>query len=229
MDLQRRALLIGNSDGIGLATTKHMLASGWQVVGVSRSESPIRDEAYTHHACDVTSAEYVGLLERLLGETDFELCIYCAAIGELIDLNDLQVDVQTLEVNLVSMVRTVAVVIPVMVARESGHFIGVSSIADDLISPKAPAYFGSKAGFTSYIEGLRQVVKPKGVKVTNVRFGLVETKLIKGQRRPFTLSVDQAAEHMMTCIKKQPNSHTAPWIMFPAVKAMKWWRKMTTR
>jgi len=39
-------MLVGNSDGIGLATTKRLLAAGWDIVGVSRSESPIGDTAY---------------------------------------------------------------------------------------------------------------------------------------------------------------------------------------
>jgi len=31
---QRTALLIGNSDGIGLATTRRLLAAGWGIMGV---------------------------------------------------------------------------------------------------------------------------------------------------------------------------------------------------
>jgi NAD(P)-dependent dehydrogenase (short-subunit alcohol dehydrogenase family) len=36
-----RALLVGNSDGIGLAGPKRLLAAGWDVVGVSRSQSAL--------------------------------------------------------------------------------------------------------------------------------------------------------------------------------------------
>ncbi len=32
----RRVLVVGNSDGIGLALTKCLLADGWTVVGLSR-------------------------------------------------------------------------------------------------------------------------------------------------------------------------------------------------
>jgi NAD(P)-dependent dehydrogenase (short-subunit alcohol dehydrogenase family) len=39
------ALLVGNSDGIGLATTRALLAKGWSVAGISRSESPLTHTA----------------------------------------------------------------------------------------------------------------------------------------------------------------------------------------
>jgi len=48
-----KALLIGNSDGIGLATTKELLKRGWKIVGISRSESPIEDPSYEHIVAEI--------------------------------------------------------------------------------------------------------------------------------------------------------------------------------
>jgi len=39
--MSNRALLGGNSDGIGLATFRELLKQGWQVCGISRSESSV--------------------------------------------------------------------------------------------------------------------------------------------------------------------------------------------
>jgi NAD(P)-dependent dehydrogenase (short-subunit alcohol dehydrogenase family) len=55
-----KALLIGNSDGIDLATTKELLKRGWNVVGISRSESPIKDPHYQHVAAEVPDDEIFG-------------------------------------------------------------------------------------------------------------------------------------------------------------------------
>ena len=57
-----RVMLIGNSDGIGLETTRKLVDRGDTVVGVSRSASPIDDDRYEHHIVDVASPEYVPLL-----------------------------------------------------------------------------------------------------------------------------------------------------------------------
>ncbi len=48
--MPRRALLIGNSDGIGLATTRRLLDEGWTVAGLSRSPSPLTHASYEHMA-----------------------------------------------------------------------------------------------------------------------------------------------------------------------------------
>ena len=50
--MQRTALLIGNSDGIGLAATKRLLGSGWEIIGISRSESKLSNPSYRHIVCE---------------------------------------------------------------------------------------------------------------------------------------------------------------------------------
>jgi NAD(P)-dependent dehydrogenase (short-subunit alcohol dehydrogenase family) len=52
--MKSRAMLVGNSDGIGLASTRRLLAAGWDVIGVSKSESPITSTAYHHRVADVS-------------------------------------------------------------------------------------------------------------------------------------------------------------------------------
>ena len=43
-----RALIVGTSDGIGLAFTELLLREGWTVAGVSRSASRLEAPAYRH-------------------------------------------------------------------------------------------------------------------------------------------------------------------------------------
>ena len=146
--------MIGNSDGVGLAVTRRLLAGGWDVTGVSRSDSPITEAPYVHHVCDVTSAGYPELLTQLAAGSDFDLCGYFAGVGELVDLSDMWKEVYVVEVNLMGMIRTVAGIVPGMVRRGRGHFMGVSSLADELLSAVAPSYHASKAGFSSYLGSL---------------------------------------------------------------------------
>lgn len=111
--------------------------------------------------------------------------------------------------------------IPQMVKRRGGHFIGVSSLADELISAKAPSYSDSKAGFSNYFGGLALAVRPKGVHVTNVRFGFVDTKMAKGDARPLMICVERAADHLESCIAKRPATYTAPEIAVPLFEELK--------
>lgn len=221
--MDKKALLIGNSDGIGLAVTRALLKGGWFVSAISRSASPLADPSYRHIVARVDDGEYGARLESLLEEEwPFDLCLYCAGIGELLDLSDMGGEAAIFEVNLLGMVKTASLVLPRMVRQGRGHFIGLSSLADAMLSPEAPSYHASKAGFSSYLEGLALALKPRGVQVTNVRFGFVDTKMAKGSVKPFMMGVERAAAHVLACIEKRPARYTAPRMMIPLVKFRDW-------
>src|SRR6266508_4433053 len=188
------ALVVGNSDGIGLAFTQHLLAPGWSVTGLSRSPSPIDDERYVHHVVDVTEPRYREVLaDAAQARGDVDVCAYVAGVGEPLDVKDLAAQTAIFEVNLMGAVKTAEVVVPAMVATGRGHLIGVSSLADVGIFADAPGYAASKAGLSSYFLGLALALRPHGVAVSTVRFGFVDTKMAKAPVKPMMISVDRAS------------------------------------
>jgi NAD(P)-dependent dehydrogenase (short-subunit alcohol dehydrogenase family) len=144
----------------------------------------------------------------VLGELD--VCVYCAGVGEFLDLETMAAERLVFETNLLGAVATAQSVIPVMVRAGRGHFIGLSSQGDAVIDSGAPSYAASKAGLTSYLEGLALACRRRGVSVTNLRLGFVDTKMAKAQVRPFMLSPAQAAERIRYCIRKRPMRDTFP-------------------
>ncbi|MCX6843134.1 MAG: SDR family NAD(P)-dependent oxidoreductase [candidate division WOR-3 bacterium] len=223
------ALVVGNSDGIGLALTQELLRRGWTALGISRSNSPVRHEAYRHTRALVQDDTYTEKLKTLLATaTPPDLCVYCAGVGEPLDTSRMEREAEVFEVNLVGMVKTAACVIPLMERRGVGHFIGLSSLADELVSADAPSYSASKAGFSNYLGGLALALRPKGVYVTNVRFGFVDTKMAKSEVKPFMMPVDRAVRHLLTCIERKPVSYAAPWPMVPLVRLQHWIMRLKT-
>ena len=213
------ALIIGNSDGIGLSVSEALLSQGWRVVGVSKSPSSIQNLSYTHHVMDVRRKEYIRMLQGILktsGPPD--LCVYCAGIGEILDISRMMPEISIFEVNLLGVVKTAAIVVPEMAGNGHGHFVGLSSVADDMLSPEAPSYHASKAGMSNYLEGLGLALRGKGIYVTNIRFGFVNTKMAKGDVKPFMMSVERATQHVMRCIRKRPVRYSAPRLVIPLVK-----------
>lgn len=209
------AIIIGNSDGIGLALTRELLKRGWKVEGFSRSPSNIIHNSYTHTVISVEEDGFLTSLKTSVLSSHVDLCVYCAGIGELLDLDNMSEERHVFEVNLMGLIKTVQCIIPAMVKYGSGHFIGLSSMADNMLLPEAPSYNASKAGFSSYLESLALFLKPKGVYVTNIRFGFVDTKMAKGSVLPFIMSVQAAVKHLLYCIDKKPVRYSAPKIMLP--------------
>jgi short-subunit dehydrogenase len=220
---QTRALLIGNTDGIGLALTRRLLAAGYQVQGVSRRASSLVHERYEHTVCDVTSVEYGSLVRALLASSPpVALCVYCVGIGELLQLPDLSQESRVFCTNLLGLVETTSAVVPALIAAGRGHLIGLSSIADQAISMEAPSYAASKAGVSSYLESLAHALRPHGVYVSNVRFGFVETKMAKSKVRPLMISVERAVDVLMSCIENKPARLTYPRTMDVLVRVLRW-------
>lgn len=216
--MNKNALLIGNSDGIGLAATRKLLNLGWQVTGISRSASPIQNSDYIHIVADVRHKDYQNKLKSALDKAEpIDICIFCVGIGELLDTNNMENELMVFEVNLMAMVKTISIVIPTMHKNGHGHFIGLSSVADELLSAEAPSYHASKAAFSNYLQGMALALKAQKVYITNVRFGFVDTKMAKGDVKPFMISKDKAVQHLMKCIDKKPVRYTAPKIVIPLI------------
>ncbi|MBL1214895.1 MAG: SDR family NAD(P)-dependent oxidoreductase [Ignavibacteriae bacterium] len=225
--MKKKAIIIGNTDGIGLAITNKLLEDGWIVVGISKSESEIKNPLYIHIVSDVKEKKFSEELKIAAERIDpIDVCIYCAGIGGLLNTNKMGKEADVINVNLTGLVKTASCVIPLMTASGKGHFIGISSVADVMISSEAPSYNASKAGFSNYMLGLAKAVKPKNVNVTNVRFGFVDTKMAKGNKKPFIISVEKAVEHLLKCIDKKPVQFTAPWFVHPLTLAAGWISKI---
>jgi NAD(P)-dependent dehydrogenase (short-subunit alcohol dehydrogenase family) len=227
----KTALLIGNTDGIGRAVTDRLLLDeAWQVVGISRRENDVKHERYAHHVCDVRDPAFPGLLSDFVSKSaPPELCIYFAGIGHGFDLKDLAGERHVLEVNLIALARTVEAVVPAMAEAGRGHLIGLSSIADVLIVSDGFGYAASKAGMTGYLNGLALALRKTPVRVTNIRFGFVDTKMADAPVKPMMIDAEKAARLVMKCVRTQPIQFTYPkpmgvlaWLLRAVVSVRVW-------
>jgi NAD(P)-dependent dehydrogenase (short-subunit alcohol dehydrogenase family) len=187
-------LVVGCSDGIGLALVRRLLGRGASVIGVSRRESPVADPRYQHHSMDAADSAYGAQLAALVGRfTDLEACVYSAGIGHPFDAEQIEHDERVFEVNLLGAVRTAKAVLPGMLARGRGRLVVLSSQADRLVGGDGASYSASKAGLSSYFEAVGLALRSRGIRVCNVRFGFVDTKMARSPVRPFMISADAAA------------------------------------
>jgi len=143
-------------------------------------------------------------------------------MGSGLELPDLSNEARVFEVNLTAMVRTMKVLVPHWLERRAGHFIGLSSVADDFYNIDAPSYSASKSGFSNYLVSMGLKLRRHGVSVTNVRFGFVDTKMAKAPSRPLLISRDQAARHVIRCLERRPIQLSVPKLAGAFVRAVRW-------
>lgn len=103
-----------------------------------------------------------------------------------------------LNVNMLGVLNTLTPLIPALVRRGRGQIAIVSSMAGFLGLPHTPVYSASKAAAGIYGDALRRLLMPRGVRVSVVYPGYVETPMSDSLpfARPFLWSVEKAAKHI---------------------------------
>lgn len=218
----KRALLLGNSDGIGLALTRRLLAGGWQVASLSLRQCP-QAGLLAHRIVDAASSGFAsGLQELVTAHGPFDVCVFLIGRGNDFDPATFAGEEDVIRVNLLAAITTVSIVVPQMVAAGRGHFVGVSSLADELLLHECPAYSASKAGLSSYLNAIARPLRRRGVAVTNVRLGFVDTKMANAPIRPAMVAADRAAAWIERCLATRPVQVSLPRRMGLLVRVLHW-------
>ncbi|HEX8658315.1 MAG TPA: SDR family NAD(P)-dependent oxidoreductase, partial [Hymenobacter sp.] len=109
-------------------------------------------------------------------------------------------------------------------AQKSGHLVAISSIGGLRGSREAPAYNASKAYQINYLEGLRQKASRLQLPlfVTDIRPGLVDTAMAKGDGLFWVMPVEKAVQQIFQAIRRRKKVAyvTKRWRLLAAI--VKW-------
>jgi short-subunit dehydrogenase len=221
------ALVTGAASGIGRAVAVALGQEGARLALLDRSpeglqtladELTARGVSCAFAVADVRQRQEVQTAVRQLSDQlgPVDLLVASAGITGVTLVDDL--DVETTEsiiaVNLLGVIYTIDAVLPGMLARGSGHIVGISSLAGVRGLPFAAAYCASKAGLSAYLESLRPALWPRGIFVTTVLPGFVQTPLMKGaaaQPPMAMMAPEKAARHILAAILRRRRVAAFPW------------------
>lgn len=196
--------IVGASTGIGHALADRLAARGCKVVVSARNQTALQAFQAQYQqgmalALDVTDAQAVrkgceaivtryGRLDRVL---------YCAGVYRALRATEFDLDLmlQHQQVNYVGALNVLAPVIPLFLAQGRGHISLVSSVAGFSGLPQGLAYGPTKAALTHLAQTLFLDLRPKGIGVSVVHPGFVETPLTQQNAfpMPFIQTPAQAA------------------------------------
>ena len=127
---------------------------------------------------------------------------------------------RVIEINVIGVLNAVHPVLPRMIARGQGQIGIMSSLAGFIPLADAPSYCASKAAVLSYGLGLRGAVEGKGIRVSVVCPGYVDTPMIAQETgwQPFKMSAEAAAEQTVRGL-----AANRAVIAFPSVLATMSW------
>jgi NAD(P)-dependent dehydrogenase (short-subunit alcohol dehydrogenase family) len=191
------AVICGGSRGIGRAAGEALAAEGARVGVLSRPSEAL--DATVAHLLDCGSPEVLALPADLTDAAQVELAF--ALVGErwgtlnalvntagpsdvgvghtVDDLDDAEWMV-TLDVGLMTAVRSVRGALPLLRAADWARIVNVSAHSTKRQSPGMVAYTAAKAAMTSFSKNLAQTLAPEQILVNTVSPGSVLTEGMRG-------------------------------------------------
>jgi NADP-dependent 3-hydroxy acid dehydrogenase YdfG len=233
----RTVFLTGASSGIGEALARDLasrgavlglvarrrenlerLAKDCEVLGATAFVYPldVTDAAAVEDAAEAFRKEFghidVMIANAGIGGNDADTRAYKPeAVRKVVDTN------------LLGAVNAIHAVLPAMLERGSGQIVAISSLAGIRGLPKSAAYSASKAGMTAFFESVRLDTLGKGIDVTVIQPGFIETPLTSGRtnKMPFLMKLDDAIPHFVSAIEKKKRFASFPWQLAWFVRAGK--------
>jgi 3-dehydrosphinganine reductase len=173
--MQQRAFVFGGSEGIGLAVAGRLVAQGYDVVVLSRSQAKLDTatarlgEGARSRAVDVTSEASVReAVDALVAEVGVpDLVVTTAGYARPGYLEDLPSEDVTgmVATNLVGTINVARAVLPHLRSNGGGTIVTTSSMAGLAGVFGYTVYSATKFGVIGFSEALRREVRPYGIRV----------------------------------------------------------------
>ncbi|MCZ2828592.1 SDR family oxidoreductase [Modestobacter sp. VKM Ac-2986] len=240
--LRQRILITGASSGLGAGMARRFAARGRDLALVARRLDrleALRDELVTRHPgvrvavapLDVDDpdavAEVVPRLAAELGGLDRFIANAGLGKGTPIGSGDPRPNRQVLVTNVLGTHACCEAAVALFRAQGAGHLVVVSSVAGVRgMRGTRTAYATSKAADAVLAEGIRADLlgdrATRGIRVTTVHPGFIETDINTGRRGPFTVDLDTGVTALTAAIEREPvRAYVPEWPWRPVAALLR--------
>lgn len=204
-------LIIGATSGIGHNLWRHYSSEGNRIAVIGRRKDEIdgmiRESPDTTigFQCDISDiAAYNVTFDKVINEfSTLDLVILCAGIGELNPDLHVETELANIRVNVEGWTNCVDKAYRLFLNQKYGHIAAITSVGGLQPAPVAPSYSASKAFQINYIKAIQKKSKNTGVDVTEIRPGLIDTRMAKGEGLFWVIPLDKASNKIIKAIDKK--------------------------
>ena len=206
-------IIIGATSGIGRVLFEKYSADGNRI-GIVGRRTHLLDELRQEYpgttitaTADITKQDEIKrAIDALRTELNhIDLAIVCSGTGDINTMLDYTVERPTIDTNIVGWTFVIDTFYHIFEQQGHGHLVAITSAGGLRGEPMAPAYSASKAYQINYMEALRKKAYKSGnhIHVTDIRPGLVNTAMAKGEGLFWVMPVEKVASQIITAIRKQ--------------------------
>lgn len=228
--LWRTAWITGASTGIGRALALHLAARGVKVAASARSTDKLAELQRLNPAIaplplDVCDPAAMAQAARTIGATlgPIDLAVLNAGIWEPMTARNFSAAkaARSMAVNYQGVVNGIEALLPAMLERGRGHIAMVASVAGYRgFSPLTAAYGPTKAAVINLAETLRDDLAGRGIAVSVINPGYVETPMtgINKFPMPFLITAEDAAQRIVRGLERGRFEIAFPWQLVAMMK-----------
>jgi decaprenylphospho-beta-D-erythro-pentofuranosid-2-ulose 2-reductase len=192
---RRSVILCGATSAVGQALGRRLAARGWamHLLGrdLERLERIAADltvragAAVSYSRFDATDLDAIptvfsDAVSALGNHVDGLIVCHGLLCDEADRLPSADAIRATIDVNFASVAILLSLAADVLVARNSGFLVALSSVAGDRGRQSNFCYGAAKAGLTAWLSGLRNRLYPTGVRVLTVKPGIIASPMTAG-------------------------------------------------
>lgn len=231
------AVVTGASSGIGWELAKELARHQCAVGVLARRKDRLEMLVQEIHAAGgkaayavadvvdrVQAVAAIHALRDQLGPVD--LLIANSGVGVPTTIEPLNIDEveQMFRVNTLGVVYAIEAVLPDMLTRGQGHLAAVSSLAAYLAMPGESGYCASKTAVNVFMDGLRVQLRGRGVYVTTVCPGFIETPMTAANNfnMPWLMKPDRASQLIVKALARRKKVYNFPWQTTLLTKSAAW-------
>lgn len=209
----RKVIIIGASSGIGKELAR-IFAENNYILGLAARRvellHQLQEEMHTESFVkyiDISKPEEAmdQLSDMIADMKDVDIIVITSGTGYINNELDWQKEKETIDVNVTGVTSVINAAIKYFIEKKAGQLVVISSIAALRGSSDSPSYSASKAYISNYLEGIRTKVKKDklDITITDIRPGLVDTAMAKGEGLFWVQPVEKAARQIYTKIIKK--------------------------
>ena len=203
--------IIGATSGIGHDLWKHYVAKGDRVAVIGRRKTEIdlmiqdASDNTLGYACDISNIKaFYEAFDMVMKEfSTIDLIIICAGIGDLNPELDIGTELSTVRVNVEGWTNCVDRSYNLFSCQQHGHLVVVTSVGGLQPTPVAPSYSASKAYQINYTKALQRKSRGTAITVTEIRPGLVDTRMAKGEGLFWVMPLKKVVKETIKAIDKK--------------------------
>lgn len=229
----RNILILGANSGMAKALIRRLAGPDTRLILASRNLAELRrtaaDAAVRGQGPQPlvigfdalrleTHSRFVQDLMRRVRTLD-EVYVFFGALHPQAEAQkDFQLAQEMLTANYVGAVSVLERLAPHLERRKQGLIVGVSSVAGDRGRQSNYFYGSAKAGFSTYLQGLRNRLAKSGVRVLTVKPGFVDTPMTRHLKKGLLFaSPETIARGLIKAVRQKRNVVYLPgywrWIM----------------